>query len=154
MEAVWDSARKNMASAQQAQKKHADKHRQDVDFDIGDYVYLSLRGLKQERPSRKLTDRNAGPFRIVEKRRHAFKLDLPPGFDIHPVFAPEKLRLEPIKIADNEEWEVDQVLDMQLRHVKLQYKLSWKGCDPDDAWYPASNVRHAPQRVKDHTLYR
>lgn len=133
-----------MASAQQAQKKHADKHRQDVDFDIGDYVYLSLRGLKQERPSRKLTDRNAGPFRIVEKRGHAFKLDLPPGFDIHPVFAPEKLcranqtdrhplsgqlpdPVEPIKIADNEDWEVDQVLDMQLGHVKLQYKLSWNG---------------------------
>lgn len=48
----------------------------------------------------------------------------------------------------NEEWEVDQVLEAWLRHGRLQYKLSWKG-DPDDAWYPASNVRHAPQRVKD-----
>jgi hypothetical protein len=64
-----------------------------VDFDVGDFVYLSLKGLKQERPSQKLAYKAAGPFKITEKVGHAFKLNLPPGFEIHLVFAPEKLRL-------------------------------------------------------------
>ncbi len=48
--------------------------------------------MKQERPSKKLSDKNAGPFQIIRKVGHAFKLQLPPEYDIHPIFTPEKLR--------------------------------------------------------------
>jgi hypothetical protein len=82
-----------MTKAQARQKVQADKHRREVDFDVGDRVYLSLKGLKQDRPSPKLADKAAGPFEIIRKVRHAFELRLPPEFNIHPVFAPEKLRL-------------------------------------------------------------
>lgn len=51
-----------------------------------------MKGLKQDRPSRKLSDKNADPFPIIRKVGNAFELQLPAGYDVHPVFAPEKLR--------------------------------------------------------------
>ena len=36
----------------------------------------------------------------------------------------------------------------------LQYKVNWKGWDPDDTWYYASNFYNAPQALQDyHTAY-
>jgi hypothetical protein len=143
----------------------ADKHRREVDFDVGDRVYLSLKGLKQDRPSPKLADKAAGPFEIIRKVGHAFELQLPAGFDIHPVFTPEKLRLArkkssepltgqidpapPVQIGEHDEWEVDRVLDSRLHYRKLQYKIKWKGHDIDNTWYPARNLRNAPYKIQE-----
>jgi hypothetical protein len=60
------------------------------------------------RPSRKLSNQVAGPFRILEKVESLYKLDLPSSIKVHSIFASEKLRraskTEPLtgQIADSQ----------------------------------------------------
>lgn len=119
-----------------------------MQFGVGDHVYLTLKGLKQELPSKKLADCNAGQFLIVEEGGHSFKLELLPGYDIHPVFTREKLRLAndrrrkaltgqhvdpppPTKIGGEDEYNIEQMLDARLHYSKLQYKIQFEGDNPD-----------------------
>jgi predicted DNA-binding protein (MmcQ/YjbR family) len=153
--------------AQDRQKIQADKHRREVNFDVGDEVFLTLRGLKQERPSLKLSNKSAGPYRIIRKVGHSFKLQLPDDMMIHPVFAPEKLRLAykrdseplqgqiqdkepPVKINNREEWTVKDILDSRVRYRKLQYKVDWQGHDEDKTWYPAINFKNAAHKIQEY----
>jgi hypothetical protein len=40
----------------------------------------------------KLANVNKGPFKILEREGNAYRLELPPGISIGPVFLPDKLR--------------------------------------------------------------
>jgi hypothetical protein len=55
---------------------------------------------------------------------------------------------EPIKIDEEEEYEVDGVLDSQFYCHQLQYLVSFKGYDTGhNMWLPHFNV-HAPELIK------
>jgi hypothetical protein len=75
-------ARENLWIAQSRQKSYADHRRRELNFDVGDYMYLKvspLRGLRHFKVRGKLTPRFIGPFRITEKRGElAYQLELPP----------------------------------------------------------------------------
>ncbi|KAL3708702.1 hypothetical protein TMatcc_006686 [Talaromyces marneffei ATCC 18224] len=133
LQSVWDFARSNIKRAQQRQKV------------------------------KKLDHQAAGPFQIVSKVGHAYKLKLDDGINVHPVFAPEKLRrassselltgqiqdkAPPIEVNGEQEWEVDEILDSKLRWRKLFYRVRWTGHDPDPKWYLASNFKNASRRLK------
>ncbi|EED12556.1 retrovirus polyprotein, putative [Talaromyces stipitatus ATCC 10500] len=70
-----------------------------------------------------------GPFTIIEKVGNSFKLDLPEGLNVHPIFSPDKLRLAsrsepfpgqvidpspPVLVNGEQEWEVQEILDSRL----------------------------------------
>jgi hypothetical protein len=129
MHKIWDFTRNNILLSQQHQKAQADKHRREVDFDVGDEVFVTTKNWDTGRPSRKLSHQAAGPFKIVEKVGHSFKLRLPPGMNVHPMFSPDKLRLashsepltgqiidpSPSVVVDGEqEWEIDKILDSRI----------------------------------------
>ena len=44
------------------------------------------------RPSKKLDQQFAGPYEILQKKGHSYKLKLPDHLRIHPVFPAIKLR--------------------------------------------------------------
>lgn len=72
-------------------KFHADKHRLERSFLVGDWVYLRLQPYRQKSISHKtfnkLSPRFYGPFQVLQKiGAVTYKLDLPPGSQIHPVF--------------------------------------------------------------------
>ena len=73
----------------------ANRHRRPVDFDIGDLVYISTKYLNTDRPSRKLDNQQDGPYLILKRVGHFFKLDLPLNLKIHPVISLDKLRKNP-----------------------------------------------------------
>jgi hypothetical protein len=72
-------------------KKQADKHRREVDFREGDYVMVSTKGWKTDRPSKKHDKLWEGPFPIIEKVGTAFRVLLPDQIKVYNVFHPEKL---------------------------------------------------------------
>jgi hypothetical protein len=102
-------------------------------YKVSDEVLLSSRYIRTRRVYKKLNDRFLGPFRIVEViSKNAYKLDLPKQYErIHRIFSIALLepyhRREgqespsPIKIEDEEEWLVNNVLDARVSHGKRMF---------------------------------
>jgi len=79
-------------------KYYVDKKRLPHPFKVGDQVLVKLRPYRQRTarnsPFSKLAQRFYGPFGIVKQIGEVtFKLELPPGVQIHPVFHVSKLKL-------------------------------------------------------------
>ncbi|MBW0577124.1 hypothetical protein O181_116839, partial [Austropuccinia psidii MF-1] len=145
-------------------KRYADKSRASPPvFNPGDMVWLSSKNIKSTRPTKKLSERWLGPFPIVKKvNTHAYHLNLPSQWkSIHPVFhislqepvkkskIPNRQQEPPLTIIieEEEEWEVSQILDSQLKRGKLWYLVEWKGFSQDterSIWEPTKNLKNCP----------
>ena len=148
--------------AQERQAIQANRRRREVDFDVGDMVYVSTKSWRTGRPSRKLGDQMSGPYRILEKRGHAFKLDLPAEIKVHPYFNPEKLRKAasdplpgqinaqpvPEDIDGNLEWEVEKILSVRKVYGLLRYRIKWRGLDTDLDEYSPVDLKNSPLALK------
>jgi Integrase zinc binding domain/Integrase core domain len=163
IEEIWNYVRHRMEKAQDAQRTQANRHRREVNFQVGDKVWLILKDYKTGRPSKKLDYQMAGKFPIIEKVGNSYKLQLPPSMKIWPIFSPDKLRKarndplpgqvedegEPIEIDGHKEYEVEEILASRLHYRKLQYRAKWLGTDHDPTWYPASDFKGCPHRIRD-----
>jgi hypothetical protein len=79
----------HMANAQEQMKTAANKNCCEVNFGEGDKIWLSLKLWTTECPSKKLNNQHSGPYKILEKRGHSFKLELPDSTQIHLVHLSE-----------------------------------------------------------------
>jgi hypothetical protein len=165
---VQTQATQAASKAQEAQERQANKSRRPVDFGVGDRVFLKKKGFSTDRPTTRLDSQWAGPFKIKEERGFSYVLDLPETFRGKNLFHADRLRkaatdplpqqrqeAPPPEILDGTpEWEVERVLASRINRGKLQYKVNWKGCDPDEEWYPAANFKNAATAVhKFHEEY-
>ena len=158
-------ARQNLHQAQKRQTKQANKKRREPDFTVGDKVWVDMRGLASTRPSQALDWKRRGPWTIMEKVGHSYRLDLPSSWHTHPILHAERLRRYPDNpmpgqdedppppevINGANEYEVHKVKESRYnkRDRTLQYRVDWVGHDPDDQWYPAENFKNAPIRLRE-----
>ena len=168
LQSLHDRARKTLVAARQRQKAFADKKRVEMTYAVGDQVLLSTKNLilKHAERSRKLTPRWVGPFTVVQKVGSlAYKLEMNPGWRIHPVFHVSLLepyrsdgRTQPppipIELEGHLEYEVDCILDHRFSDRKrenLWYLILWKGYGPEhNSWEPEGNVANAPEVVGEY----
>ncbi|CAL9231368.1 unnamed protein product [Arabidopsis halleri] len=90
-DALLCDMKKHLESAANRMKQVADAKRRDVNFDVGDWVFLRLQPYRQHsifrRTSQKLSTRYFGPFQIEARVGPvAYRLKLPEGTKIHSVF--------------------------------------------------------------------
>ena len=64
------------------------KARQQPDLKVGDLVILNAKNIRTKRPTKKLSPRMHGPFKVLEVKEagRAFKLEISPRWKIHPIF--------------------------------------------------------------------
>ncbi|XP_061344798.1 uncharacterized protein LOC133290685 [Gastrolobium bilobum] len=88
---VLSCLKAHLQRARNRMKVQADKNSRDRTFNVGDLVWLCLQPYRQvfvfHRANHKLAARFFGPFPIEQKLSDvAYKLELPPGSQIHPTF--------------------------------------------------------------------
>ncbi|CBF76085.1 hypothetical protein AN3471.2 [Aspergillus nidulans FGSC A4] len=141
-----DWAQASMAYSQQNAENQANKHRSPAtNCQVGDKVWLSLKNICTDRPSKKLDWKNAKYEVIGLVGSHAVRLNTPPG--IHPVFHVDLLRLassDPLPSQKNDdtqppgiivngekEYMVEKILDERPRRYgrghRLEYLVKWSG---------------------------
>ena len=146
-------------------KEKFDRHvRETPKWNVGDEVWLSSRNVPTTRPFPKLENRWLGPFVISQQiSNSAYQLRLPHTLKgLHPVFHVSLLRKhspdlistrqhnppQPIRIDNEEEWEVEEILDCRKRGNKKQYLVSWKGFGPqENSWEPLDNLKNCEALV-------
>ncbi|GJU06978.1 putative nucleotidyltransferase, ribonuclease H [Tanacetum coccineum] len=113
-------AKEKLKEARSRQKSYADKHRRDLEFQVGDRVFLKVspfRGVKRFGIKGKLSPRFIGPFEILERIGEvSYRLALPPQLShVHNVFHVSLLRgyhYHPLHVAS---YPFDQIQpDMSL----------------------------------------
>ena len=170
-------ARAALKQAQDRAKYYADKHRREINFNVGDKVLLSTRNIKiRGRKVSKLMPKFIGPYEIFKKiGTVAYTLKLPPTSKIFPTFHVSLLRpykqdptrpqaepetLEPKPPPDEEGYfKVEKILDHRTRRSpgktknrkkdKYEYFLSWQGYpSSENSWEPESYL--TPDLVEEY----
>jgi hypothetical protein len=143
-----------MAAAQERQEEYANRARRAAEqFRVGDKVWVSLRNVKTDRPSRKLDWLNAKYTVTKLIGSHACRLDTPPG--IHNVFHVSLLRRAgddplpsqaqdetqpPAVVAahtNEEEWGVEEILEAKETRRGTKVLVKWTGY-VKPTWEPLS----------------
>ncbi|KAL0560329.1 hypothetical protein IC582_000730 [Cucumis melo] len=119
--------RSRMHTAQSRQKSYADVRRKDLEFEVGDKVFLKvapMRGVLRFERRGKLSPRFVGPFEILERIGPvAYRLALPPSLStVHDVFHVSMLRKyvpDPSHVVDYEPLEIDENLSYIEQPVEV-----------------------------------
>lgn len=151
LQRLFQSAKDNIAIAQERQARYGNKHRRDAEiFSTGEYVLLQR--LKEQKE--KLGPTADGPFKILKVGRNTVTLDLPSNSRAHPtvnisrvskyhglipehVTIPKATNIEPT-------YDVEKILAERLINGKKQYLIKWTGYTTDDnTWEPHENISKA-----------
>ncbi|KAK6125544.1 hypothetical protein DH2020_040707 [Rehmannia glutinosa] len=148
------------------QKSYADKRRKDLEFEVGDEVFLRLsprKGLINPKKGGKLSPRYVGPYKILQRiGKLAYRLEFPaPYAGMHDVFHVSRLKkyqpdlghiitrdtpplLENLSYTERPIWIIDQQI-RQLRKREIpMVKVVWQNHnrDEDATWEMEEDMRN------------
>lgn len=129
---AWKWCQQSIARSQERQQIQANKHRRPVDWDVGDKVWVATKNWASNRPSKKLGYQNDGPYQVVEKVGHSYKIAIP-GEETRTAHPAEVLRKDPgnplpgqrqeeaapVIYGTQPEWEVEEILNSRVFSQRL-----------------------------------
>jgi len=156
--------RERLLIAQSRQKSYADNRRKDLEFQVGDWVFLRLspwKGIVRFGKRGKLSPRYIGPYLITERVGSvAYRLELPSELSqVHDVFHVSMLRKyvadpshvlvsQPVSLREDLVYEEEpvQILDRKeqvLRNKTIPLvKVLWRNHNVEEAtWEPEEQMR-------------
>ncbi|XP_070011104.1 uncharacterized protein [Nicotiana sylvestris] len=156
--------RERLKAAQSCQKSYSDKRHRELEFMVGDKVFLKVSPMKRVMrfgKKGKLSPRFIGPYKILEKKGNvAYKLALPVELSsVHPVFHVSMLRkyihdeshiipVDTIEIKEGLTYEEVpiEILDRQVRKLRTKelasVKVLWSNHDSKEAtWEVEEDMR-------------
>ena len=153
-----DRAAAHILLAQARQKHYADRGRREVQFAVGDRVWVSTKFM-QPQGAAKFQPRFIGPFPVVARIGDvAYRLQLPDSMQQHPVFHVSLLQRDkprpaemlqpegwqPVQVAEpgeDDSYEVEHILDVRGEAPNEEYLVQWKGYPAEAAtWEPLHNL--------------
>ena len=180
-----EKARTTLLHAQVSMKAYYDSKHRLEHFNVGDRVFLSTKRYSDfgqlkypaHGPANVLEPRFLGPFRILKRiGSHAYELELPASFKIHPVihvrylmkhsdatrYSSRIIVPEPEVVMDDGtvEFEVESITKHRVRRYgrgsRLEYLVHWKGYPShDDTWEPLANMANSMELVQEYnTLFQ
>ena len=170
--------RDEMSYAQDRYQGPADARRKPApDLQVGQQVFVKAKYFRSTRPSKKLSEKNLGPFDIIARPgSHSFTIRLPDAMrSVHPVFHVSQLepatpniipnRIQPppppVTVDGEPEYEISEILDTKIdrrrRTCQLLYLVRWagyQGTDEETSWILATELGNASELVQDfHSAY-
>jgi len=148
MSDVHEETRKELEATQERMRRYTDPGRKEPPaYQVGDLVMLNGRNIKTWRPSKKMDNKNHGPFQIEKIISPlAVRLTLPRKWKIHNVFPvsllepyrssehrappdPSKILREADDIEQSEEYDVEEVMASAERgrgnNKRTLYLVKW-----------------------------
>jgi len=148
-----------LRTAQSRQKSYSDVRRRDLEFEVGDWVFLKIspmKGVMRFGKKGKLSPRYIGPYKILRRiGQVAYELELPSELEfVHPVFHVSMLRkcigdpsrVVPIKdVQVTKDLSYDEVpvaiLDRQVRKLRTKdvasVKVLWRNKNIEEMTWEA-----------------
>jgi len=145
-------------------------------FEVGDIVMLNAKNIRTKRPSKKLSSKLYGPFKVLERKEsRAYQIEIAPPWKIHPVFHISLVEpyqasnlpnhkqppQDPEDIKRDLEWEVERIVKSEIisheRKVQGRNKpmkelrnfVKWKGCPEDEnTWERPEGMKNAQEAVE------
>ncbi|UTT88116.1 hypothetical protein NDA17_001335 [Ustilago hordei] len=149
-------------SVNQYNRKH-----KDIEFKVGDMVYINRRNWKTRRPTPKLDTRFAGPYPVQERVGHrAYRITLPANLRVHDVFhvsmlepartssLPQRAEQPTIPSLPDEDldFEVEALIDKRSHNGTTEYKVLWRGYSEEAAsWEPVENL-NCPDLIQEYEV--
>jgi len=143
------------------------------DFKVGNQVYVKAKYFWSTQQSKKLSQKNLGPYTIITQVGSlSFTLRLPDSMrTVHPVFHVSQLKpaipntildqiqpsLPPVKVDGELEFEISKILDSKVdrrrRTCKLLYLVCWsgyEGTDEETSWLLTTELGNATELLEDY----
>ncbi|KAJ1043582.1 hypothetical protein NDA10_003630 [Ustilago hordei] len=115
----------------EAQRRSVDQYNRqhkDIEFKVGDMVYINRRNWKTRRPTPKLDTRFAGPYPVQERPT------MPPLPD------------------EDLDFEVEALIDKRSHNGTTEYKVLWRGYSEEAAsWEPVENL-NCPDLIQEYEV--
>jgi len=177
MQDINREAKQTLENTRESMRKYCDrKATAQPNIEVGDLVMLNAKNIHTKRPSKKLSPKLYGPFKVLEKKGSwAYKLEISPRWKFHPVFhvsllepyrasnrpTREQPPRDPEEIEGDLEWEVEKIVKSEIisytgkvrgrnkTRKELRYFVKWKGCAEDEnTWEPPKGMGNAQEEVE------